>query len=55
MHITYITEMNVSLFRDDSKDNTNDSILRNEDAPELEIVEFTPHLTWKCKAKSKEN
>ncbi|XP_050463874.1 uncharacterized protein LOC126857968 [Cataglyphis hispanica] len=41
--------------RDDSKDNTNDSILRNEDASELEIVEFTPHLTWKCKAKSKEN
>ncbi|XP_029677256.1 uncharacterized protein LOC115244034 isoform X2 [Formica exsecta] len=40
--------------RDDSKDNTNDSILRVEDASELEI-EFTPFLTWKCKAKSKEN
>ncbi|XP_029172915.1 uncharacterized protein LOC114941905 [Nylanderia fulva] len=42
--------------RDDSKDSTNDSILRpeTEGVSDLEI-EFTPFLTWRCKAKSKEN
>lgn len=40
-------------FRDDSKENTNDdSFLRDDNMPDLE-VEFTPLLTWKCKAKSK--
>lgn len=47
-----------TFFRDDSKDNTNnskdntnDSILRVNDMSDLEI-EFTPHLTWKCKARN---
>lgn len=41
-------------FRNDSKNCTNDKILSTEDMPDME-VEFTPDLTWKCKAKSRES
>lgn len=41
-----------SSFRNDSKEQTNSSLVANEDMSDLE-VEFTPNLTWKCKTKSK--
>lgn len=41
-------------FRNDNQDCTNDSLLITEEMPDVE-VEFTPDLTWKCKAKSKES
>ncbi|XP_071637334.1 uncharacterized protein [Temnothorax longispinosus] len=40
--------------RNVSQDCANDNLLTTEEMPDME-VEFTPDLTWKCKAKSRES
>ncbi|XP_012527818.1 uncharacterized protein LOC105831903 [Monomorium pharaonis] len=40
--------------RNDSQDCRNDSVFLSEEIPDVE-VEFTPDLTWKCKAKSRDS
>lgn len=47
-------ERNENHLRIDNQDCINDSLLTTEEMPDME-VEFTPDLTWKCKAKSKES
>jgi len=55
-----VVVMFFSLFRNNSQDQANhnqanDSILNTEEMLDEMEVEFTPHLTWKCKAKSRDS
>lgn len=51
-YVCCTNDINISSFRDDSKNHTNDSTTGIDEIPDVE-VEFTPNLTWKSKARSK--